>query len=168
MPYSGIVRRAESALPGGVLGRHAYPDAVEHVPVSGRGAWIVDHAGREYLDYSCGGGSLILGYSHPAVVRAVREQAGLATQFVSVLNLPALRLAERVKELVGWVDLVRLALSGAEAVMFSLRLARVSPPRINSGAGLRPARFLAASGGSGSEDPRTQRSASSPQSRANQ
>ena len=127
--YARIAHRAGEALPGGVLGRHAYPDAVEHIPVSGTGAWIVDHAGREYLDYSCGGGSLILGYSPPAVVRAVQEQAAQATQFVSILNLPALRLAERIKDLVGWVDRVRLALSGAEAVMFALRLARAATGR---------------------------------------
>ncbi len=129
LSYSGIARRAEDALPGGVLGRHAYPDGIEHVPVSGKGAWIVDQAGREFLDYSCGGGSLILGYSDPAVVRAVQNQAGRATQFVSILNLPALQLAERIKELVGWVDRVRLALSGAEAVMFALRLARAATDR---------------------------------------
>ena len=129
LSYAGIARRAEDALPGGVLGRHAYPDGIEHVPVSGKGAWIVDHAGREFLDYSCGGGSLILGYSHPAVVRAVQNQAERATQFVSILNLPALQLAERIKELVGWVDRVRLALSGAEAVMFALRLARAATGR---------------------------------------
>lgn len=129
MPYAGIVRRAGRVLPGGVLGRHAYPDGLEHLPVSGKGAWIVDHAGREYLDYSCGGGSLILGYSHPAVVRAVREQAGRATQFVSILNLPALDLAERIAELVEWVEQVRFALSGAEAIMFAMRLARAATGR---------------------------------------
>ncbi len=127
--YTETAGRAERVLPGGVLGRHAYPEGMEHIPVSGKGAWIVDHAGREYLDYSCGGGSLILGYSHPAVVRAVQEQAERATQFVSILNFPALRLAERIKELVAWVDRVRFALSGAEAVMFALRLARAATGR---------------------------------------
>ena len=129
MPYAELVRRAERALPGGVLGRHVYPDTVEHIPVSGKGAWIVDQKGREYLDYSCGGGSLILGYSHPAVVRAVQAQAERATQFVSILNIPALQLAERITELVGWVEQVRFALSGAEAVMFALRLARAATGR---------------------------------------
>ena len=84
--YAETIARAERVLPGGVLGRHVYPREVEHIPVSGKGAWIVDHAGREYLDYSCGGGSLIHGYSHPAVVRAVQEQAEQATQFVSILT----------------------------------------------------------------------------------
>lgn len=127
--FEEIVRRAESVLPGGVLGRHTYPDGVAHIPASGQGARITNHVGREYVDYSCGGGSLILGYSHPTVVSAIQEQATRATQFVSILNMPALRLAERIKELVGWNDNVRLALSGAESVMFSLRLARAATGR---------------------------------------
>lgn len=127
--YEEIRQRAAAVLPGGVLGRHSYPEGVEHIPVSGRGAWITDHAGRDYVDYSCGGGSLVLGYSHPAVVEAVQEQMAQASQFVSILNLPALRLAERIKELVAWNDQVRFALSGAEAIMFSLRLARAATGR---------------------------------------
>ena len=127
--YHEIVGRAVNVLPGGVLGRHLYPAVLEHVPISGKGAWIIDHAGREYLDYSCGGGSLILGYSHPAIVSAVRQQVEHATQFISILNMPALQLAETIKELVSWVDMVRFALSGAEAVMFALRMARAATGR---------------------------------------
>ena len=41
----------------------------------GSGARIVDSRGRRFIDYSCGGGSLILGYSHPAIVEAVQRQA---------------------------------------------------------------------------------------------
>ena len=67
---------AERFLPGGVLGRHVYPAGVEHIPVSGKGAWITDETGRRYVDYSCGGGSLILGYGHPAIVAAIQQQAG--------------------------------------------------------------------------------------------
>ena len=50
--YHEIVGRAAKVLPGGVLGRHLYPAVLEHVPISGKGAWIIDHTGREYLDYS--------------------------------------------------------------------------------------------------------------------
>jgi glutamate-1-semialdehyde 2,1-aminomutase len=115
---------AERFLPGGVLGRHVYPAGVEHIPVSGKGAWITDEAGRRYVDYSCGGGSLILGYSHPAIVAAIQQQAKQATQFVSIINRPAIALAGAVCGTVKWPDKVRFALSGAEAVMFALRLAR--------------------------------------------
>ncbi|MDH3673627.1 MAG: aminotransferase class III-fold pyridoxal phosphate-dependent enzyme, partial [Gammaproteobacteria bacterium] len=119
-----IEARAASVFPGGVLGRHRYPPGFSHLPVSGQGARITGIDERMYIDYSCAGGSLILGYSHPAVVQAVQEQAARATQFVSILNVPALQLAECIREIVGWVEEVRFALSGSEAVMFSLRLAR--------------------------------------------
>ena len=78
---------------------------------------LQDSEGRSFIDYSCGGGSLILGYSHPSVVAAVSQQAHKATQFVSIRNQPAIELANCVTELVSWVDKVRFTLSGAEAVM---------------------------------------------------
>ena len=115
---------AERCLPGGVLGRHRYPEEIDHLPVEGSGARIVDSRGRRFIDYSCGGGSLILGYGHPAVVEAVQRQAARSMQFVSIRNPLAIRLAERFTGMVRWADRVRFALSGAEAVMFALRLAR--------------------------------------------
>ena len=120
-----LLRTAERCLPGGVLGRHRYPPEIaDHVPVEGSGARIVDSRGRRFIDYSCGGGSLILGYGHPAVVEAVQRQAARSMQFVSIRNPLAIRLAERFTGMVRWADRVRFALSGAEAVMFALRLAR--------------------------------------------
>lgn len=120
----GLLRTAERCLPGGVLGRHRYPEEIDHIPVEGSGARIVDTRGRRFIDYSCGGGSLILGYGHPAVVEAVQRQAARSMQFVSIRNPLAIRLAERFTDMVRWADRVRFALSGAEAVMFALRLAR--------------------------------------------
>jgi len=119
-----LLRVAERCMPGGVLGRHRYPVETDHIPVEGNGARIVDSRGRSFIDYSCGGGSLILGYGHPAVVDAVQRQAARSMQFVSIRNPLAIRLAERFTSMVRWADRVRFALSGAEAVMFALRLAR--------------------------------------------
>ena len=119
-----LLRVAERSMPGGVLGRHRYPGESDHVPVEGSGARIVDSRGRSFIDYSCGGGSLILGYGHPAVVEAVQRQAARSMQFVSIRNPLAIRLAERFIGMVRWAERVRFALSGAEAVLFALRLAR--------------------------------------------
>ena len=44
--------------------------------VSGHGATLVDVAGREYTDLLGGIGCSSLGHAHPAVVEALREQAG--------------------------------------------------------------------------------------------
>ena len=48
--------------------------------VSGHGAVLVDAAGREYLDLLGGIGCSSLGHCHPAVVEALREQAGRVWQ----------------------------------------------------------------------------------------
>lgn len=42
--------------------------------VSGRGAWLVDSNGREYLDASGGAAVSCLGHGHPAVLAAMHEQ----------------------------------------------------------------------------------------------
>ena len=44
--------------------------------VSGHGATLVDASGREYIDLLGGIGCASLGHAHPAVVEALREQAG--------------------------------------------------------------------------------------------
>lgn len=48
--------------------------------VEGRGATLVDAAGREYIDLLGGIGCASLGHAHPAVVEALREQAGRVWQ----------------------------------------------------------------------------------------
>lgn len=48
--------------------------------VGGRGATLVDAAGREYIDLLGGIGCASLGHAHPAVVEALREQAGRVWQ----------------------------------------------------------------------------------------
>ncbi|MBO7674087.1 MAG: acetylornithine/succinylornithine family transaminase [Atopobiaceae bacterium] len=48
--------------------------------VSGRGAVLVDAAGNEYLDFLAGIGSVSLGHAHPALVKALTEQAAKVWQ----------------------------------------------------------------------------------------
>ncbi len=68
--------------------------------VRGEGTRLWDDEGHEYLDFLTGISVAQLGHCHPAVVEAVREQAG---RLMHVGNLyytePAMRLAERLVEL---------------------------------------------------------------------
>lgn len=121
---ASLSARAAQVFPGATLGRHVLPDGLEHIPLRGSGARIEDVDGRRFIDYSCGGGSLILGYSHPAVIGAVEAQAREATQFVSIMNEPAIRMGEALLSALPWMEKLRLALSGAEADFFAMRLAR--------------------------------------------
>jgi predicted acetylornithine/succinylornithine family transaminase len=92
--------------------------------VRGEGAVLWDAEGREYLDFLAGISVCSVGHCHPAVVEAVREQAG---RLMHVSNLyytePMLRLAERLsRSSLG--GRVFFANSGTEANECAIKIAR--------------------------------------------
>jgi glutamate-1-semialdehyde 2,1-aminomutase len=125
------MERARTLLPGGVSSPVRAYRAVSGEPLvieSGAGALITDVDGREYVDYVCSWGPLILGHAHPAVVEAVREAAGRGTSF-GAPSEPEIALAERIVEAVPSIELVRFVNSGTEATMSAIRLARAATAR---------------------------------------
>jgi acetylornithine/N-succinyldiaminopimelate aminotransferase len=97
--------------------------------VRGEGARLWDADGEEYLDFQTGLAVNALGHCPPAVVEAIREQAG---RLIHVGNLfytePGLRLAHRLaaSSLQGKVH---FANSGTEANEAALKVARKAKPR---------------------------------------
>jgi acetylornithine/N-succinyldiaminopimelate aminotransferase len=91
----------------------------------GEGARLWDSAGNEYLDFLSGISVSSVGHCHPAVVEAIRDQAG---RLMHVGNLfytePMERLADRLTELFGGGGGVFFTNSGAEAIEAALKLAR--------------------------------------------
>lgn len=87
------------------------------------GATITDADGNEYIDYVGSWGPMVLGHSHPRVIEAVKQAAARGTSFGAPTKLE-IELAEKVKELVPSVELVRMVNSGTEAAMSAVRLAR--------------------------------------------
>jgi acetylornithine aminotransferase len=93
--------------------------------VRGEGVRVWDADGAEYLDCIAGIAVSVLGHAHPAVVEAVTRQIGtLGHTSNLVLNLPALTLGERLRDLVGEDARVFLANSGAEANEAALKVVR--------------------------------------------
>ena len=45
-------------------------------PKGGRGSWLFDENGDRYLDFIAGIATNSLGHAHPALVEAIRSQAG--------------------------------------------------------------------------------------------
>jgi len=89
----------------------------------GRGARVQDVDGRWYLDFPMALGPIILGYAHPAVDLAIREQ--LSDGIVFTLPHPLeLEVAERVVEMVPNAERVRFAKSGSDVTSAAIRLAR--------------------------------------------
>jgi predicted acetylornithine/succinylornithine family transaminase len=63
--------------------------------VEGRGSRVVDVDGREYVDLTAGWGVCSIGHCHPALVEAIRKQAGRLMQTTNLFyTLPQLDLAE--------------------------------------------------------------------------
>jgi acetylornithine aminotransferase len=102
-----------------------YPDT-DVVFASGHGSWLVDTDGGEWLDFLSGIAVVALGHAHPAVTRAVAEQAATLVHTSNLfLTTPALELAERLAVLAGWPDArVFFAQCGATANEAAIKLAR--------------------------------------------
>jgi glutamate-1-semialdehyde 2,1-aminomutase len=83
--------------------------------------WDVD--GNVYVDYLLGFGPLILGHCHPSVVRAVKAQLAVGLQY-AMLDELEVKLAEKIHEMVPNAEMVRFSMTGAEATMSALRIAR--------------------------------------------
>ncbi len=93
--------------------------------VEGRGSRVVDVEGREYIDLTSGWGVCAIGHCHPALVKAISDQAGRLMQTTNVFyTLPQLDLAEALMEITPRVITRSFFVnSGTEAIEGALKLA---------------------------------------------
>ena len=92
---------------------------------SGKGVTVRDVDGLTLYDFTSGIGVHNVGYSHPAVVKAIQEQAKAMTHCSNLfVNVPATKLAEKLVELSGLEGKVFFCNSGAEANEAAIKLAR--------------------------------------------
>ncbi len=94
------------------------------VPVRGEGSRVWDQDGRMYIDFAGGVAVTALGHCHPAMVKALEEQARKLWHVSNwFTNEPALRLAKRLIDAT-FAERVFFCNSGAEANEAALKLAR--------------------------------------------
>ena len=93
--------------------------------VKGEGVWLWDDKDHLYLDALSGIGVCALGHAHPALARALAEQAGTLLHTSNLYRIPLQeRLAERLCDLAD-MDRAFFCNSGAEAVEAAIKLARL-------------------------------------------
>lgn len=121
-----LFEEAKKYIPGGVnspvrafgsVGGEPY--FVDHA----KGSKIYDTNGKEYIDYVCSWGPLILGHCDKDVNEAICH----AVEKGSSYGAPTVKettVAKMITELLPSVEMVRMVSSGTEAVMSALRLAR--------------------------------------------
>lgn len=92
------------------------------------GARIWDHAGRGYLDLLAGMGVANLGHGHPAVLRAIHEQAERylhVAVYGEMILEPQVQLARELARVSpGELSVVYFSNSGAEAIEGAMKTAR--------------------------------------------
>jgi len=118
--------RASKLIPGGGSSNAQCSPTYDPYPLTlrkGAGSKVWDVDGNEYVDYLLGFGPLILGHCHPSVTGAVKAQLESGLQF-AMLDELEVKLAEKIHEMVPNAEMVRFAMTGAEATMSAIRIAR--------------------------------------------
>ncbi|MBE5973564.1 MAG: aspartate aminotransferase family protein [Paenibacillaceae bacterium] len=130
-PKAGaVLKRREEAVPGAI--KSVYPCVIGR----GEGAMLEDLDGNRFLDWVGGVGVLNIGYSHPEIVEAVKEQS--EKYFHGMMNIVThegyIALAEKMNEIVPLKSdrkKTMFANSGAEAIENAVKIAKSYTGRPN-------------------------------------
>jgi len=121
-----LYKKALGLMPGGVNSPVRAFKAVGGSPLfirNAKGSRIYDVDGNEYIDYVLSWGPMILGHSHPSVVKALKSAIDNGTSFGAPTSLEV-ELAQMVIKAYPSIEKVRMVNSGTEATMSAIRAAR--------------------------------------------
>jgi glutamate-1-semialdehyde 2,1-aminomutase len=121
-----LFERAQKYIPGGVNSPVRSFRGVEGEPIfirNGKGAYLFDVEGNQYVDYVGSWGPLILGHAHPVVVEKVTAALSRGFSFGAPTEVEV-ELAEKVCQIMPSVEMIRFVSSGTEAAMSAIRVAR--------------------------------------------
>jgi glutamate-1-semialdehyde 2,1-aminomutase len=89
----------------------------------GQGSRVWDVDDNEYVDLLSSYGSVVLGHSHPAIVRAITEQIRNGTMLGTTTELEV-EVAKKIQSAVPSAEMVSFSNTGTEATMEAIRIAR--------------------------------------------
>lgn len=118
--------RAKNCIPGGVNSPVRSFRGVGGTPpfiANAQGSHITDIDGNTYIDYVGSWGPMIVGHANLEVIDAIKEATLLGTSYGAPTERES-EMAEKIRELIPSMELVRMVNSGTEATMSVLRLAR--------------------------------------------
>src|SRR5512137_598125 len=109
-----IFESAEKVLVGGVNSPVRAFRSVGGEPLiieRGSGQFLYDADGNELLDYVCSWGAMLLGHAHPAVTKAIAEQAQRGTSYGATTELEV-ELATLITQAIPSIEKIRFVSSG--------------------------------------------------------
>jgi glutamate-1-semialdehyde 2,1-aminomutase len=123
---AALYERALAAIPGGVNSPVRAFKGVGGTPIfvgHAQGPYFWSAEGRRYIDYVGSWGPMVLGHAHPEVLKAVHEAVDRGLSYGAPTAIETV-MAEKIRELMPAIELVRMVSSGTEATMSAIRLAR--------------------------------------------
>lgn len=127
---ASLLERAKKSLAGGVSSefrKYAHPHALFYSHA--KGVYIYDVDGNKYLDFTLSQGPMILGHSHPHVLKRIHEYSQKGQLFAGQ-HLLELELAEKLQQHIPSAELMRFCLDGSTAVQTALRVARAKTGKL--------------------------------------
>jgi glutamate-1-semialdehyde 2,1-aminomutase len=121
-----LFHKAQEYIPGGVNSPVRAFRGVGGEPIfieRAQGAYLYDADGKRYIDYIGSWGPMIAGHAHPRIIAAVQAAAERGLSYGAPTALET-QMAQRVREFVPSMELLRMVNSGTEATMSAIRLAR--------------------------------------------
>jgi len=126
-----LFARARKSLVGGVNSPVRAFKSVGGTPLfvrSGSGAWIRGADGRSYVDFCLSWGPLMFGHARREIVEAAKTALERGSTFGAATEAEFI-LAEKIKEALPSIELLRMTSSGTEAGMSAARAARAFTKR---------------------------------------
>jgi len=93
------------------------------VTKAGKGKFLIDVDSNKYVDYWMGHWALILGHSPEPVKKDLQKQLGFGWMHGTV-NEATIRLSEMIQKNVPVAEKIRYVVTGTEATMYAVRIAR--------------------------------------------
>lgn len=114
---------AKEILPGGVSGSGAYLSPYPIYVEKAIGGKCVDVDGNEYIDLFMGGFPNILGYTPECVIEAAEKQLRCGACTI-LFQKKGVELAQKMRQHMPHLEMIRFCNTGSEATMFAIRSAR--------------------------------------------
>jgi len=126
-----LFERATKIMPGGVCHNiryfPPYPFYIDGKK-GAKGSKIYDVDCNELIDFWMGHYAMILGHAPQPIINALKDQLEHGTHW-GIVNDLQVKLAELVHNIIPCAEMVRFGVSGTEATMYAVRLARAYTKR---------------------------------------
>src|SRR5680860_153461 len=126
---AALLERSKKVLAGGVSSefrKFNHPHALFYDHAEGVYTYDVD--GNKYLDFTLSQGPMIVGHSHPHVLKRIREYSEKGQLFAGQ-HILEIELAEKLNKYIPSAELMRFCLDGSTAVQTAFRVARAKTGR---------------------------------------